>query len=281
MVIRLLIRVGALYLVNELYDKAEIFIKYALDDIDVGLLADRDAQVKELQKLAAVFRSTHRPKEAESVLIRALDILGRENREDNLNTVILFNSISIDIALVYAETERKKQAEALLLSTIRSYNTTFGPDSTQSVQAMISLASIYAVEKTYKEAERYLNCAIRTLETQNLAEELIYSDALAELAYVYFETNLLTNCESLLRRAVLICETKCGEDHPLLARRMCFLAEVLNAQGKLDEGTEVAMQACKIFDEYQMHNHSPHPDAQIALGVLNKMRTMRSCQDLK
>lgn len=156
---------------------------------------------------------------------------------DKYATILAENRRSIDLV------------EALRLKSLHIKTAQLGPDSKETLSAMMSLAQTKITQKEYKSAEEYVMSVIEARERLFGLEDLSTCRAKRKLAVIYLHSERYTQAERLTRQIAATVEREHGSNHPLLLDILRTRCQVLWMSGQEAEAVELAERLVNLSVE--------------------------------
>jgi len=234
------------------YDAAQKIAEILLEE------ATSVTHARYLHELGSAFNKQAHYSEAESLMIRVIEIRGAELGMDHPDMGPPLHNL----AEVYRKQGRYVEAEPLykwVLDMVR--------DKTSSDTTIIlnNLALLYAAHGRYEEAEPFYKRMLEFRETEYGMEHSQVASSLNNLALLYAAQNRNSESESFHKRALKIREDKLGKDHATTATTLNNLAELYLKQSRYAEAELLLKRALNIretkLDKY-------HPDIATTLDNL-------------
>ncbi|KAJ3523319.1 hypothetical protein NM208_g12500 [Fusarium decemcellulare] len=155
--------------------------------------------------------------------------------------------VMVDLATVYWEQGRLKEAELMELRIIEGRKKIFGEEHPSTLNAMHNLASTYYDQGRWSEAKE-LQAQVLEIDLRDRGEEdpgtLKSMDALTN-TYRYLRDRDKDE-EELRLRTLTISLRVHGEEHPATLTRMCSLGGIYLTRGRYKEAEELLLKAWQI-----------------------------------
>jgi tetratricopeptide (TPR) repeat protein len=188
---------------------------------------------------------------------------------DKLRTLAANDSLIInEIALVYYENAKYKEAEPLMKRALKIDEASLGKDHPDVATDLNNLGQLYQDTNRLKEAEPLMKRALKIDEASLGKDHPKVAIDLNNLAQLYKKTNRLQEAEPLLQRALKIDEDSFGKDHPEVATDLNNLAQLYQATNRLKEAEPLMQRTLKI-DEASFGKD--HPNVAIDLNNLAQL----------
>lgn len=139
-----------------------------------------------------------------------------------------------------------EEAELLLLTSLASKESAFGPDHPDVGLTLTYIASLRAFEGQYDEAIRCESRALSIREAAFGPNHTIVADSLNNLSIIHFYRGDVGESESLQLRALRIREAQGGPDHPDTAESMSNLAMIYVQTERFTEAEALARRSLSI-----------------------------------
>jgi tetratricopeptide (TPR) repeat protein len=173
-----------------------------------------------------------------------------------------------ELAHLYRHASRYQEAESQLRRALEWVEKSFGPNHSETANALSNLAQLLQATNRLTEAEPLLRRALQIGEKSYGSEHPNAAICLNNLAGLLKATNRLGEAEPLMRRALGIDEVGYGLEHPNVAIRLNNLAQLLKATNRLVEA-EPLMRRALVIDE---SSYGPeHPNVAIRLNNLAQL----------
>ncbi len=152
------------------------------------------------------------------------------------------------LAVTYMMTDQLKEAESLMLRAFHINDHLYGRKSAKTIDNCSNLGVLYALQSRYKEAIQYVYwgyVATRQLygeDSTNLAT------VAGNLGVLYMRSGNLKEAQSLFTKALAL-EAKRGTFRLDYADATSRMGELLIAQGKVEQGTELLGKSFRIKEK--------------------------------
>jgi tetratricopeptide (TPR) repeat protein len=225
---------GLLYLAKGQRERAEHFLKRALDLIENWIARDHPSVMTHLDNLANLYRMQGRYAEAEPLYERALAILAETFRQQNkyAKAEPLFQRV---ISIKNREFKRRAFGQDHLhkLHSIQD----------QSLFSMTGLASIFVSQCEYFRAEPLYRRVLSIRDNGLRPEQPELAVSLSNLASLYVHMGQYDKAEPLFTRAIAIFENSPGLRHPSLSTSIEGLAILYRKTGREQLAQEFQQRA--------------------------------------
>ena len=180
-------------------------------------LANLGLRALVLNNLAYLLEHTNRLGEAESLMLRALEIVEIAHGERHSHMVPFLGNL----ASLLHDTSRVKEAESLMLRALEVAEVAFGERRPDAVPFLGHLASLLHKSNCNKEAEPLFHGALEIDEAAFGPQHPIVAVRSNNLGKLLHETNRLEEAEPLMRKSLDIfdsCYRQTGYAHPDVQR---------------------------------------------------------------
>jgi tetratricopeptide (TPR) repeat protein len=176
---------------------------------------------------------------------------------DKLTTLAGNDPLIINnMAAVYYENAKYKQAEPLMERVAEIFEKSLGENHPNVAAALNNLAMLYQATNRLKEAEPLMQRALAIDEASLGKDHPAVATHLNNLARLYQDTNRLKEAQPLMQRALKIAEASLGRDHPKVAIHLNNLAQLYKDTNRLKEAEPLIQRALKI-DEASLGKEHP------------------------
>jgi hypothetical protein len=244
--------------------------------------------------------------EAESLLIKAQQILEEQHGPESKEVAVVLKSLSLvhfhtnrlaeaeplmrralaiaeqsygalhpnvardlnNLAAMLQETNRFAEAEPLMRRALAISEQSYGADHSDVAIKLNNLAQLLQSTNRFAEAEPLMRRALAIDEQSYGAEHSDVAIKLNNLAQLLQSTNRLAEAEPLIRRALSIDEQSYGPEHPTVATRLNNLATLLKATNRLAEAEPLMRRALSIA---QQTYGAEHPEVAARLNNLAQL----------
>ena len=258
-----------------------------------------------LHETAAYLNDRARYGEAESLYLRALQMIELQRGSEHLDGVFLLNRLAnlyrsqskyevaeplcrqalqisekhlspehldlasplINLARLYREQGKYGEAGPLYQRALHILEHHLGPAHFQVTEPLTGLASLYRQQAKYGESESLYQRVLQTIEQHQGSEFPNLAYALNGLAKLYYEQGKYGEAESLFQRAIRLREQHLGPEHPHLVSSLIGLANLYLGQGKYEEAEPLYRRSLQILDQYLRPEH--HDAARSLTGLAN------------
>jgi tetratricopeptide (TPR) repeat protein len=243
------------------YQEAESLFRQAKKVYMDENLGNRRYETTLLRDLSSSISDQGDPESARLITEEALKISEEQLGEIHLDTAISLNNL----AGLYQNLGRYKEAEPLLLRALEINEVQLGENHLETAYNLNNLASLYRILGRYKEAEPLYLRALKIREEQLGENHPDTANGLNNLAGLYQNLGRYKEAEPLHLRALKIREEQLGENHPDTANSLNNLASLCQISGRYKEAEPLYLRALKIREEQLGENH---PDTANSLNNL-------------
>ncbi len=220
--------IGRLYMAYGQYDKAEQFIRDAVEKVGTLQEADNEKAIC-LIDLATLYSYQERLAESEAMFLRGLEaqkeVLGQDHPYVS-HTLRNLSAVYLKQGRFDKATETLEQAFAIILSHHLPENRILTP-------FYIDQATLLCKQGYYEEAEIIFSEMLDRVGLEFGFEHLYYSEVQKGLATVYLNTGRYEQADQLLKNSLQIQETIFGQSHQQLIGSYLLAAQV--CRGRHDE----------------------------------------------
>lgn len=285
--------VGLALLHSAEWDKAERYVRQALDMADGGHQFEDLLVGIQLSNLGAVLYATGRFAEAESVMRRAVsraEVLGDQGSSDakpllrgilgvlrtHYGDDLSRQAVALsELAALFVDMDRFPAAGDLIRHALESDGVRLAKDYPLFSGDLNNLAVLLLNTGRFAEAERLLRNALKIDEAVYPSGHPDVAVRLSNLAQVLQDTNRLSGAKPLLCRALEILRSHCDPGDPRVATALNNLATLLLAQGRVSKAEELLREALAI-DEAHYGRHHP----AVATDLNNLAQALRETNQL-
>ncbi len=291
---RVLDALGGYYHLKENYNKAESYLRRALDIKKSIHGANNMIVVNAMEKLAnTLFRNDYYP-QAETLLNGSLAIRDSIQGQDHIDATSCLNSLGN----VYRKMQKYDAADSILQRSLSLTAESFGresPDAAECIEIMgdlyYSMGEMAKAESLYTHSLSIIESSVgiehldyvRTLESlaflyykydQNFKAESLYVHSfeirkkllgenhvktaycLIRLGYCYNQINDYTKAEEYYRKGISIAEGILGVNHPRAAIFRNGLGNTFNQVGRFSDGEKLHRSCLEILEKNYNPEHS-------------------------
>ncbi|PZO42865.1 MAG: hypothetical protein DCF21_03840 [Leptolyngbya sp.] len=233
------------------YQEAESLFRQAKKVYMDENLGNRRYETTLLRDLSSSISDQGDPESARLITEEALKISEEQLGEIHLDTAISLNNL----AGLYQNLGRYKEAEPLLLRVLEINEVQLGENHLETAYNLNNLASLYRILGRYKEAEPLYLRALKIREEQLGENHPDTANSLNNLASLCQISGRYKEAEPLYLRALKIREEQLGENHPDTANSLNNLATLYQVLGRYKEAEPLYLRALKIKEEQLGENH--------------------------
>ncbi len=286
------------------FDRAEFYLRRALQTADQHFSASDPKTVTTLNNLAQLLKATNRLAEAEPLMRRALALDEQIYGAEHSNIAIRLNNLAqllkatnrlaeaeplmrrglaieetsrganhpyvaiqlSNLAQTLIDTNRLAEAEPLIHRALAIDERSYGTGHPNVARDLNNLAQLLMITSRLAEAEPLMRRALAIDEQSYGAEHPAVARDLNNLAQLLQATNRLTEAEPLMRRALAIDEKSFGAEHPDIAVDLNNLARLLQDMNRLAEAERLMRRHVAIFVDFTRRTGHEHPHMQVAIG---------------
>lgn len=238
---------GLLYQSRGRFNKAKPFHEKALE-LRKGSV-NKNMLLVSINNYAVWKKETGHFTEAEKDFKTAIQI-GKE-----LNNSLSLGLLQNNLALTYADMNKLKEAETLMIMSLEEAGKSLDPSSANYIKLRINLAGIYRLEKKHKEAEEIFLSCIRIKE-KKLGAHPDLAQLKKGLAQLYMEMGKNVEVEKLLTSALDINTRKLGQNNPATVATLHELANFHRYNGQAQKSLE---EMIKVVSKYADIYGDKHP----------------------
>ena len=200
-------------------------------------------------------------KEAEPLLIHALDISEKELGPEDPNTALSLTNLGY----LYDDQGLYAKAEPFYQRALSIYEKTSGSEHSDTATLLNNIALLYLHQGLYKKAEPIFIRVLAINEKLWGPYDSVTALSLNNLGGLYNEQELYDKAEPLYQRAVAIREKELGSEHPDTAISLLNLASLYNDKGSYEKAERLGKRALAINDKVL---GVEHPDTALVLNTL-------------
>jgi len=198
-----------------------------------------------LGNLADLYSDQRKPKEAESLYLRSLEIRQKVLGSQHPDTITTLDNL----ATLYTAQRRYLEAEMLYRRTVAAWGKILGPEHPEVATNLNNLAMLYYAQANYRDAEPLFQRALAIREKALGPEHLDVAISLNNLALVYQAQGKYSDAEPLYKRSLEILERAAGL--PLrVATVLTNYAALLKKTGRGTEAKEMKARAKTIRERH-------------------------------
>jgi tetratricopeptide (TPR) repeat protein len=244
-----------------LYEVAQPWCEYGLQQIQNRLGDDHPTVATSLNNLAGLYRAQGRYGEAEPLYLQALEMHQRLLGDDHPEVATSLNNL----AGLYRAQGRYGEAEPLYLQALEMRQRLLGDDHPTVATSLNNLAGLYRAQGRYGEAEPLY------LQALEMHQRLLGDDhpevatSLNNLAGLYETQGRYGEAEPLYLQALEMRQRLLGDDHPYVATSLNNLAGLYETQGRYGEAEPLYLQALEM---HQRLLGDDHPEVATSLHNL-------------
>jgi serine/threonine protein kinase len=170
-----------------------------------------------------------------------------------------------DLAMLYYEQGRYKEAETLCTAALEGRRRVLGGEHRDTLLSMSNLAEIYEIQAKFPDAEALCR------ETLGLRTRLLGPEdpntlvSMNNMAALHFELGQLDEAERMFRHVIDVERRVKGPSHPHTLRTMNNLSLLLNESGRL---SEAEMLIREVLAQRRLVLGDEHEDTLSAMGNL-------------
>ncbi len=233
---------GTLYLERAKGSEAEVALKEALRLRDKTILKAALKEQGIFDALGRAYQMQGRLSEAETILKKALEIAKSKKDESGV-----FYS-QANLALVYIEQSRYKEARELIQASINMVDSLYGQESNQMATLYSNLAEVAIAQDRYEEAESLLNKALAIHVKQLGDSHTSVGFDKSKIVSVLRNQGRYGDAENVARSCITIFSTALGADNQNTGQAYKLLADVLIDQKRYDEALQYQEKALKCLE---------------------------------
>lgn len=242
---RLMNTIGVVYRELGLYDKAETFLKGALQSRESRLGPDHLDVAESLSDLSTVYWRQGRYEEAVPFSQRALKIQEKTLGPDHPDVATSLNNLGN----LYNHQGRYAEAEPFYRRALVIREKALGPDHLDVAKGLNNLANLYRAQGRLAEAEPLFRRSLAIREKVLSPDHPLMAVGLENLAAFYQSEQRYAAAEPFYRRALAIREKALGPDHPLVALTLGNFARLYQQQGRLTEAEPLFQRSLAIREK--------------------------------
>lgn len=269
---------GIIYFSAEEYDSAEVYIRKSKDlykDIYYGAGYYYAISLADLGRLYFYGRRNY--PEAEIYFKNAIGVFKSSVGEKNVEYAYCLSQL----AFLYNEMDRYKDALPLFLESVRIIKETEGKKNLDYSYIIEGLAELYNVAGNYKEAELLYKEAVKIhldIQGENNTE---YANCLESLGDVYSSTGNYSEAEPLLKKALKIIETQKGKKNWEYINSLNNVAGLYSLMGNFPLAITFSYEALEISKEvYGIQDVIYSESAQTLADIYYEMDDFKSAEPL-
>jgi len=203
---------------------------------------ETDLHVAEsMHNLGSHYRGQSRFADADNMLQGALRI--RRTLLTNPNDPILAENL-VSLGIVKRQQGKYDETERCYLAALEIYRNAYGPDDDEVTRTLQNLGVLYLFRNRFDDAERVLRDLLAVVERKPIELDGPIAGIKENLAMAIFRRHGNRDpdgeAESLLRAVIDLKIKLNGADHPSLTYPQTNLAQLLVAEGRLDEAAVYA-----------------------------------------
>ena len=218
---------------------------------------------KFLSRVGCLYSDQGRLMEAETTILRALDICEKVYGSSHVNTL---RAASI-LAIIYYKQGRLTEAVSMHMRTSTVCEDTFGPDHKFTLYAVSNLASFKRQQGKSTEAELLYQQVLKARQRM-LGSDYESVVEVSNLGCVYIDQGKLKEAEILCQRALMSYEETLGEDHKLTLDTVNDLGRLYVRQGRVKEAESMYQRALTSYERTIGRDHKSALDTAVNLGML-------------
>jgi non-specific serine/threonine protein kinase/serine/threonine-protein kinase len=189
--------------------------------------------------------------EAESLLVRAVDVMKRVASEDSL---VLLNP-SFSLATLYLRQGRFAEAEPMFVQMLGSYRRVAGPEHARTLAAMQNLGNLYQEAGRFAEAESLQSKLLEIRLRTEGEEEPNTLSMMNNLANTLSSQGQLTRANDLLVRALELKRRVLGPEHPSTLNTESGLASLYYTLGDYAQAERLTRETLAVRDRVLGPDH--------------------------
>ena len=270
---------GRLYFDQGFYNKAETYIRKALEIQEKQSDTDPLEMVSTVFHLAMVYQTQSLYSEAEPLFQKAISISKEISGKNHVYTAKLYRNLGE----LYSKQGFYRKAEKLFQRAIEIFKQKFGVTHFQTAKTLQHLADVYMKEWSYAKAaplyQKVLNIYAKILP-ENHPETAL---TLNHLAWVYAEQSLSNKAEPLYRKSLDIYLIAFGKNHPATLISMNNLAIWYMQGDQAQKAEPLLLDVLSNFEKIYGPSHPSTADTINNLAFLYESQglTKKSAQMLK
>lgn len=210
---------------------------------------------------------------AEPHLERALKLRTETLGSEDPQTLVAKHNL----ASLYAEQNRGKEAKELMLETLAAKRRVFGEDHSETLSTMNNLASLYmadGLQQDWREAEQLLTTILAVRRSKLGEKDAGTLRSMGNLASFYQYRGRSKEAEELYKQALEGQITILGEEHPDTLTTKNNLGFLLYEQGELEVAESLLLAAV----EGRTHNQgADHPETATSMYNLGLIYQDQGC----
>jgi tetratricopeptide (TPR) repeat protein len=252
---------GKFYISQGFYNTAELWIEKCLSIIEIHFGLEHSALLVILNYLAKIYQLQGRYKEAQRLLLQALEINQNSAEENDLFTADSLNLLGV----VYKSQGLYTEAEIRLTKALELRRILRGENHTEIASCLNNLAGLYKAQCRYTEAEPLLLQALAIHQLILVEDHPHIASSFNNLADLYRCQNRYQEAESLCLKALEQSQRLLGSENPNVAKILNNLAMIYQSQNRYQEAESVLLQCLEIKKRLF---GSEHPDVATSLNNL-------------
>ncbi|MTJ28362.1 tetratricopeptide repeat protein [Aphanizomenon sp. UHCC 0183] len=252
---------GKFYISQGFYNTAELWIEKCLSIIEIHFGLEHSALLVILNYLAKIYQLQGRYKEAQRLLLQALEINQNSAEENDLFTADSLNLLGV----VYKSQGLYTEAEIRLTKALELRRILRGENHTEIASCLENLAGLYKAQCRYTEAEPLLLQALAIHQLILVEDHPHIASSFNNLSDLYRCQNRYQEAESLCLKALEKSQRLLGSENPNVAKILNNLAMIYQSQNRYQEAESVLSQCLEIKKRLF---GSKHPDVATSLNNL-------------
>ena len=203
-------------------------------------------------------------KEAEPILLQAVDTQRRISGADHPDTLTAINAL----ADLYWYQSRLAEAEPLYRELAQRFERRYGPEHQRTLKARYDLASVFIMAERNDEGERL---ARETMEAQRRTLGDEHPDTLSSmnnLQGLYFREQRYSDALPIAQKVLETRRRISGDEHPMTLMSLHNLATIYDGLGRFDEAEPLYLQALAGKRRVQGEMHPATCATRRALGAM-------------
>jgi len=206
---------------------------------DVSIAASKSAD-----ELAYLYVRSEKFKQAEDILLKAIEIRKARYGQDNRFLITPYNQLA-RLKYIFGE---YIDAERLTTDSYRIARKIFGENSVKVTESLILKAELYTAMGNYQTAEEHIVDAIRIQELLYGKNHIQLANSLTQLALIkFYNGEPIERVEELLLQVLNIIKDNLSDDNPMYAIALKNLALIYTEEGKYDEALKALQRANQIW----------------------------------
>jgi len=223
-----------IYVYQGRYDEAEQMYKEMLEK-EYPVHGDKVYTWWSMDGWPRLYMAQGRYEEAENLLIKGIDIRGRElPGKDHPLTLIFINCLGV----LRTKQERYPEAETLFKEALEARQCKLGEDHPETLETINDFGVLRREQKRYDEAESLLRQALDARQRKLGTDHPACFESIQELAVLYKEQGHYDKSEPLLLKAVEGRRLKLGDTHQHTLQSIKNLIDLYEAWNKPEKAQE-------------------------------------------